>query len=73
MIGIGTEFIPLVQEFFPEVTADQALDILWNYTGFPFFLEYDPTTACREQLAYLKEVGPEAVDAEFDVRVEVTA
>lgn len=59
-------FLDLVRDFFPDVSDEQALDILWNYTGFPAFWDGDPLKVCREQLAYLKEVGPARVDADFE-------
>lgn len=61
-------FIDLVKEYFPEVTDEEALGILWNYTGYPSFWYDDPTTTCREQLQHLKDVGADAVDAELDAQ-----
>lgn len=65
-------FVDLVREYFPGVTDEQAMDILWNYTGFPGFWDGDPARVCREQLAHLKEVGPAAVDAEFEAILEMS-
>lgn len=62
----NVNFLNLVREYFPEVTDEEALGILWNYTGYPEFWDGDPVKVCREELAHLMEVGPEAVDTEYD-------
>lgn len=59
-------FIATVKEFFPEATDDEAMGILWNYTGYPSFWRGNPDTCLREQLQHLKDVGFEAVDRELD-------
>jgi hypothetical protein len=59
-------FIATVKEFFPEVSDDEAMGILWNYTGYPSFWHGDPKGTLREQLQHLKDVGPEQVDRELD-------
>lgn len=58
--------IDVVKEYFPEATDDEALDILWNYTGYPSFWRGAPMASLREQLQHLKEVGREQVDRELD-------
>lgn len=63
-------FIDLVRELFPNTSDEEALGILWNYTGYPGFWEGDPIDCCREQLLHLKDVGMEAVDAEFEAQME---
>lgn len=59
-------FIATVQEFFPEATDEEAMGILWSYTGYPSFWHGEPETCLREQLQHLKDVGPEQVDREMD-------
>lgn len=62
----SSSFIDVVKEFFPEATDDEAMGILWNYTGYPSFWRGEPNKCLREQLQHLKDVGPEAVDRELD-------
>jgi len=60
------DFIAIVREFFPDATEDEAMSILWEYTGFPGFWAGDPAECVRAQLKHLKEVGADAIDAERD-------
>ena len=65
------DYLTLVREYFPDASDDEALDILWNYTGYPgFWTGKDPDSACRAQLQHLKEVGRAQVDAELDAAAD---
>lgn len=46
--------LELVREFFPDISDDDAGDILWNRTGYPCFWEGDPVTHFRKQIAEFK-------------------
>jgi hypothetical protein len=59
-------FIATVKEFFPDASDDEAMGILWNYTGYPNFWTGEPKASLREQLQHLKDVGFEQVDRELD-------
>lgn len=62
----NVDYTSIVKEYFPDVTDEEAQGILWNYTGYPDFWDGNPEAVCREELAHLKDVGPAAVDAEYD-------
>lgn len=49
----------IVKEYFPGISDEEALSILWNHTGFPGFWAGDPETCLRDQLAQLKEHCPD--------------
>lgn len=66
MTSSSFTFLGTVKEFFPDASDDEAMSILWNYTGYPSFWSGEPETCLREQLQHLKDVGFEEVDREMD-------
>lgn len=62
----STDFISVVREFFPNATDEEAMGILWGYTGYPSFYTGEPLDSCREQLQHLKDIGFEEADREMD-------
>lgn len=56
------ECFDAVNEVFPDESEDEKMDILWNFTAFPF----GNPEQVRKQLLHLKDVGPVVVTQEFD-------
>jgi hypothetical protein len=51
--------LAIAAEFFPQVSEDDRLGILWSHTGFPSFWAGDPEVCVRQQLdEYKRGVCP---------------
>jgi hypothetical protein len=61
--------VDALRDIFPDETDKARVEILVNYTSFPF----GTPEMIRKQLEHLKEVGVEQVDREIDELLEKVA